>query len=78
MVRANAPGERDGRVAFWVDGGLAGDFPNLRLRSVPSLRANRVILSSYTSTQHADQTLWYDDVVVATSYVGPQVAPEPR
>jgi hypothetical protein len=78
MVSANTPGERDGRVAFWVDGKLAGDFPNLRLRSVPSLRANRVILSSYTSTQHDNQTLWYDDVVVATTYIGPQVPPERR
>jgi hypothetical protein len=31
MVQMNTPEQRDGRVAFWVDGRLAGDFPNLRL-----------------------------------------------
>jgi hypothetical protein len=40
MVETNTPGKRDGRVAFWVDGKLAGDFPGLQLRSVESLRAN--------------------------------------
>ena len=73
MVKVNTPGERDGRVAFWVDGKLAGDFPNLRLRSVPELKANHVVLSSYSSRRHPNKTLWYDDVVVATSYIGPRV-----
>jgi len=76
MVRANTPGERDGRVAFWVDGKLAGDFPNLRLRSVASLKVNHVVLSSYSSRTDANKTLWYDDVVVATSYIGPQLPAE--
>ena len=75
MVKVNAPGARDGRVAFWVDGKLAGDFPNLRLRSVETLKANQVILSSYSSRRDPNKTLWYDDVVVATSYIGPQVPP---
>ena len=37
MVRANTPGQRDGRVAIWVDGKLVADFTNLRLRHVASL-----------------------------------------
>ena len=74
MVTANTVGERDGRIAFWVDGRLTGDFPNLRLRSVGSLRANQVILSSYSSREDPGKILWYDDVVVATAYVGPQVS----
>ena len=74
MVRANTPGKRDGRVAFWVDGVLQGDFPNLRLRNVDTLKVNNVYLSSYSSRIRPNQTLWYDDVVVATSYIGPQVS----
>jgi len=77
MVKVNTPGRRDGRIAFWVDGKLAGDFGNLRLRSVEELKINQVILSSYSSRVEPDQTLWYDDVVVATSYIGPQM-PGPR
>ena len=72
MVEANTPGKRDGRVAFWVDGKLAGDFPNLRLRSVATLKANYVVIVSYSSGRHENVTHWYDDVVAATSYIGPQ------
>lgn len=73
MVQANTPGQRDGRVAFWVDGVLAGDFPNLRLRSVDLLRANYVVIVSYSSSRHANVTHWYDDIVAATSYIGLRV-----
>lgn len=76
MVKANTPGERDGRVAFWVDGRLTGDFPNLRFRDVAALRLNHVIIVAHCSKTHANKTLWYDDVVAATSYIGPQVAAE--
>ncbi len=75
MVQCNTPGERDGRVAFWLDGKLAGDFPNLRLRSIPSLKINYVIIVSYSSSVRPNVTHWYDDIVAATEYIGPQVKP---
>lgn len=73
MVKANTPGKRDGRIAFWVDGKLAADFPNLRLRDVPELKANRVSLGLYSQSELVTKTctMWYDDMVVATSYIGP-------
>jgi len=74
MLKANTPGERDGRVAFWVDGKLAGDFANLRFRSVAALKVNHVALGTYSSRRGANKVMWYDDVVVATSYIGPQVS----
>jgi len=74
MVEANTPGSRDGRVAFWIDGKLAGDFPNLRLRTVEILKASYLVIVSYSSSQHENVTHWYDDVVAATSYIGPQVS----
>ncbi len=73
MLKVNTPGERDGRIAFWVDGTLTGDFPGLRFRSVPTLKVNHVVLGSYSSRRDANKTLWHDDVVVATSYIGPRV-----
>ncbi len=75
MVQANTPGRRDGRVAFWVDGRLVGDFPDLRLRNVAALKSDRVQLALYTQNRRVqkDVTMWYDDVVVATSYIGLQV-----
>lgn len=76
MVKVNTPGKRDGRVAFWVDGKLAGDFSNLRFRRVAGLKINYVVLGSYSSRRDANKTLYYDDVVIATSYIGPRVPPQ--
>jgi hypothetical protein len=75
MVHANTPGKRDGRIAFWVDGTVRGDFPNLRLRNVETLKANHIDLGIYTHNPRVRRnvTIWFDDVVAATSYVGPQV-----
>jgi hypothetical protein len=76
MLRANTPGQRDGRIAFWVDGKLAADFPNLRLRDVASLKIDRFGLSFHIgSNPNGPSKKWYDNVVAARSYVGPVVAP---
>ena len=73
MVQANTPGQRDGRIAFWYDGVLAGDFQNLRLRDVDSLKIDRFGLSFHIgSNPIAENRKWYDNVVAATSYIGPR------
>jgi len=75
MVKANTPGQRDGRIAMWMDGSLIADFPNLRLRDVPELRIDRFGLSLYiASNSKRENRMWLDNVVAATSYIGP-VAP---
>lgn len=77
MVRANTPGRRDGRIAFWLDGKLAADFPNLRFRDVDSLKIDFFTVGGYINPSKArTNKLWYDDVVAATSYVGPRFRPE--
>src|SRR5262249_44882575 len=58
MVQANAPGQRDGRVAFWIDGRLAGDFPNLRFHTVDSLRLNRADLMLYVTGPTGLRRAW--------------------
>jgi hypothetical protein len=79
MVKANTPGERDGRIACWLDGKLAADFPNLRLRDVDTLKIDRCGLTLHISRNTARaNTKWYDDVVIATSYIGPQTPVEPE
>lgn len=73
MVRANSVGERDGRIACWVDGKLIADFPNLRLRDVESLKIDMLSIGGYINPNKVrTNTLWFDDVVAATSYIGPQ------
>jgi hypothetical protein len=75
MVRANAAGRRDGRIACWLDGRLVADFQNLRLRDVDSLKINTATLCLHIRSNTArENRKWYDDVVVATSYIGPVAA----
>ena len=75
MVAANTPGQRDGRIGCWVDGKLIADFPNLRLRDVDTLKIDRFGMGLYIGRPWVrENRKWYDDVVAATSYIGPQVA----
>ncbi len=77
MVKANTPGERDGRIACWFDGRLVADFPNLRLRDVDTLKIDRFGVGLFIGSNTARaNTKWYDDVVAATSYIGPRVPTE--
>jgi len=78
MLRANTPAQRDGRVGLWLDGELIADFPNLRLRDVGTLTIDRFGLSLHIGSNPAGVTRkWYDNVVAATSYIGPMVPPGP-
>ncbi|MCC7380179.1 MAG: hypothetical protein IT384_00005 [Deltaproteobacteria bacterium] len=72
MVKANTPGLRDGRIAIWEDGEIVADFPNMRLRDVPSLTINRfqVVLHARDNPNGVARK-WIDNVVAATSYIGP-------
>jgi hypothetical protein len=79
MVKANTPGLRDGRVAFWLDGQLIADFPNLRLRETTALKIDRFTLDLHVySNTLAVARKWYDNVVAATSYIGPMSEPLTR
>lgn len=72
MLKANTPGQRDGRVTLWLDGQVIGDFPNLRLRDVDTLKIDRFNLSLHAGSNTKGQTKkWYDAVVAAKSYIGP-------
>jgi hypothetical protein len=76
MLKVNTPGQRDGRVACWVDGKLIADFPNLRLRDLDTLKIDRFDVSLFIAHNSLrENKKWYDDVVAATSYIGPQVHP---
>jgi hypothetical protein len=72
MVKANTPGQRDGRIAVWIDGNLVADFLNVRLRDVSTLKIDQFWLSFHIGSNTIRQNLkWYDNVVVARSYIGP-------
>jgi hypothetical protein len=74
MLKANTVGQRDGRIACWLDGKLIADFPNLRLREDAALKINHAALVLHIGRNTLRQNKkWYDDVVLATSYIGPVV-----
>jgi hypothetical protein len=76
MVQANTPGQRDGRIVVWMDGELVADFGNLRFRDIASLKIDRFGLSFHIGSNPNGLTKkWYDNVVAATSYIGPVVMP---
>lgn len=75
MLKANTPGKRDGRLALWIDGKLIADFPNMRFRDVDELKIDRFDLMFYIANNKIRANRkWHDNVVAATSYIGP-VAP---
>lgn len=70
-VRANTPGQRDGRITCWVNGEIVADFGNLRLRDVATLKIDRLGMGLHAGRNPAETHKWYDNVVVATEYIGP-------
>jgi hypothetical protein len=73
MVICNTPGKHNGRAAIWIDGELLTDQHHLSFRTVESLKARYVTLSSYASREADNNIMWYDDIVVAKEYIGPMM-----
>lgn len=72
MVKANTPGQRDGRIALWVDGILIADWMNVRLRDISTLKMDLASLTFHVNASRtAPLTKYFDNVVIATSYIGP-------
>jgi hypothetical protein len=72
MVRTNTPGLKDGRIALWLDGNLIADFTGLRLRDTTALKMDKFTLELHVNRNNlAVAKKWYDNVVAATSYIGP-------
>jgi len=79
MVRLNLPGQRDGRIAVWIDGVLVADFHNVRFRDVDTLKIDQIQLELHTQSNPSGvDKKWYDNVVVATSYIGPMFSGPPN
>jgi hypothetical protein len=83
MLKANSqPDKADGEQAFWVDGELYGRFRGFRWRTADKLKINSFWLLYYNTDQPARHNkdpkpasrvmeVWFDDIVIATEYVGP-------
>lgn len=77
MVQANTVGQRDGRIACWLDGKLIAEFPNMRFRDSETLQIDYLTIGGYINPNRVrTNKIWFDDVVSATSYIGPQHSSE--
>ncbi len=78
MVKANTPDKANGEAAMWLDGKLIGHFKGIRWRSDADLKVNCFWMLHYGNDgsdptkghPKETQTVWFDDVVVSTKYVG--------
>jgi hypothetical protein len=73
-VKLNTPGQENGVLQVWVDGQLALDYPNLRVRDLPILGIEEVWMNFYhggIDKAVVDMHAYVDHVVIARRYIGP-------
>jgi len=82
MLELNSPDKHNGKQAFWIDGKLAGNWDGIRWRTSNKLKINGIWILYYITKNAPKQNkvknprkknqVWFDDIVVAKSYIGPQ------
>jgi hypothetical protein len=75
MLKHNEPGRADGEQAFWIDGRLIGHWKGINWRKNAALQANALTLETYVTdrwTKNPRNIVWFDNVVVAREYIGPE------
>ena len=82
MARCNTPAKPDGEAAVWIDGKKLAHHKGINWRSSAKLKLNAFWLMLYVTEQSAKRnkinTVWFDDVVVATEYIGPPTGRDAR
>jgi len=77
MLQLNTVGQRDGAMAAWVDGKPLGLWTGFRWRTAEGLKISYFWLQHFYSERGAPQLVsscWFDDIVLATRYIGPKVS----
>lgn len=76
-LKMNTPGQNDGIIRAWVDGHLVFEMTDIRFRDVLTLKIEQIWMNVYhggTIDSPYDQHLYFDNVVIAKSYIGPIAA----
>lgn len=77
-VQLNTPGQNNGVLRAWIDGGLAFEKTDLRFRDVSELKIEALWMNVYhggTRPPMEDLTLYIDNLVIARKYIGPFAVP---
>jgi hypothetical protein len=82
MVVANSPGKADGELAMWLDGKPIVHHKKLDWRTDDKLKLNglwlRLAVRDRDNARQKINRVWFDDVVVATEYIGPPTDPKAK
>ncbi len=73
-AKMNTPGRKDGILRGFVDGKLAFEKTDVRMRNVDTLKIETVWLNVYLGgswTAQSNHHLYIDNVVIARNYIGP-------
>lgn len=73
-AKMNTPGKNDGILRAWVDGKLAFEKTDVRMRDVSQLKIEKIWINLYHGGSWAaesDDHLYLDNVVIARKYIGP-------
>lgn len=73
MIVANDMGQANGELAAWIDGKLYIHYTGFRWRRSADVKLKRFNIGVYVHRARKDNTVWYDDVVLSTGYIGPEV-----
>lgn len=76
-AKLNTPGKKDGINQLWIDGRLEAERKNLDWRGTyEKFGINAVFVEAYWNKgSPVDQKRWYDNLVIATSPIGPVTTP---
>lgn len=73
-VKLNTPGANDGILRGWVDGRLAFEKTDVRMRDIAELKIECIWINIYHGgkwSAPSDDHLFIDNVVIARHYIGP-------
>lgn len=74
MLNPNSADQEDGEIKMWIDGILKGLYKNIRFRNTSELQINELNVGAYVGggcIAPKDQKVWQDNIVIATTYIGP-------
>jgi hypothetical protein len=73
-AKMNTPGQSNGILRGWVDGQLAFEKTDIRMRDVDTLKIETIWVNIYlggTWTSRSEHHLYIDNVVISPKYIGP-------
>lgn len=73
-LKLNTPGKNDGEMRAWIDGQLAFEKTDVRMRDVSGLKIEMVWMNVYQGGGRPAPSidhLYIDNVVIARDYIGP-------